>query len=325
LFWDNSGLYQFDLNGNYIRSIGQKLQGPGDFGNNINDFLIDRNKKEIIINALNVFKLIHYDLDGNFLYEDYRAEAGNEINDSILWTFHIGHYMDKYLFAARKANVIKKTTADIVADTLLAIPNQHYDYKPLNFYMLTGASRINCYYSYKDDFFYKGWEDIDTVFKISGLSVEKYAIINLGKYKMPEQYLPTDNSLGDKKLKYGDKYLRVSEIREDDNYFFMFISDQQGMSSEQDKYVLYAKNQRSGFIVNDKGAKGITDDINGGPSFWPRQITDDYYIDYIEWHDLLDRVEKENCKPSPRLQAQLDKLGEDTNQLIVLARKKKGK
>lgn len=66
----------------------------------------------------------------------------------------------------------------------------------------------------------------------------------------------------------------------------------------------------------------ITDDILGGPNFWPRWSTDDLYITTMEWFDLAQWIKDKKRTLSPTLQKQFESWGEDTNQLIVLCRKR---
>lgn len=66
----------------------------------------------------------------------------------------------------------------------------------------------------------------------------------------------------------------------------------------------------------------ITDDILGGPNFWPRWSTNDLYITTMEWFDLAQWIKDKKRTLSPTLQKQFESWGEDTNQLIVLCRKR---
>ena len=79
----------------------------------------------------------------------------------------------------------------------------------------------------------------------------------------------------------------------------------------------------TGFVVKNEDGMKITDDILGGPNFWPRWSTNDLYITTMEWFDLAQWIKDKKRTLSPTLQKQFESWGEDTNQLIVLCRKKK--
>lgn len=73
--------------------------------------------------------------------------------------------------------------------------------------------------------------------------------------------------------------------------------------------------------MKDENGMKITDDILGGPNFWPRWSTDNFYITTMEWSDLEQWTKEEKHILSPTLQEQFETWGEDTNQLIVLCKK----
>lgn len=75
--------------------------------------------------------------------------------------------------------------------------------------------------------------------------------------------------------------------------------------------------------MKDKKGTKITDDILGGPPVWPHWITDDYYMNVIEWSDLSDELKKGKYTLAPSLEKQFAGFGYSTNQLIVLCRRKK--
>jgi hypothetical protein len=63
-------IFVFDRNGKYIRTIGSKGQGPGEY-NRIRNFAIDETNKRLFVNAY--YNIICYDLDGNFLKESPKS------------------------------------------------------------------------------------------------------------------------------------------------------------------------------------------------------------------------------------------------------------
>ena len=64
-------------------------------------------------------------------------------------------------------------------------------------------------------------------------------------------------------------------------------------------------------MKNEDGMK-ITDDILGGPNFWPRWSTNDLYITTMEWFDLAQWIKDKKRTLSPNLAKTVRKLGRGT-------------
>ena len=62
----------FNKDGKFIRSIGSKGQGPGEY-NQIRNFTIDETNKRLFVNTN--YNIICYDLDGNFLKESSKFQS----------------------------------------------------------------------------------------------------------------------------------------------------------------------------------------------------------------------------------------------------------
>lgn len=61
-----SNLLVFDIEGNYIKKIGNRGNGPGEY-NSINDFVINKDRKEITILDSEKISLLKYSIDGKYL------------------------------------------------------------------------------------------------------------------------------------------------------------------------------------------------------------------------------------------------------------------
>ena len=59
-------IYQYDLNGNFIRQIGRKGQGPGEYTNLTAPLMIDSENKLLYAHDLHTQQLLVYDFDGVF-------------------------------------------------------------------------------------------------------------------------------------------------------------------------------------------------------------------------------------------------------------------
>ena len=308
--WD---VYLFHKSGQFLRKIGSRGQGPGEYIVT-SDIDFDFNKKEILINDTK--KILFYDLEGNFLRSRNMKEVNSiGVSDSILW-------MCPFIYSTNLKYQAIAFFLNSEGDTIANISNPAYGaVKSDN--MGSVGTPLNTKFYRKDDFLYfKGEQHNDTVWKISGANAVPHVFINMGKYKMPLEYEPWVSV--DDFFKYCEKYWCVQSLVEDDIFFYLF-SENRKYSKDNPflKCIVYDKKNHKGFVANDKNGMGITDDILGGPPLWPRWSSDDFFINVIEPHELLEKIEAGDYSPSSQLQELLSRIGEDTNQLIILCRKKK--
>jgi len=288
-------------------------QGPGEYIVT-SDIGFDVNKKEILVSDTE--KILFYDLEGNFLRSRNMKEVNSiGVSDSILW-------MCPFIYSTNLKYQAIAFFLNSEGDTIANISNPAYGaVKSDN--MGSVGTPLNTKFYRKDDFLYfKGEQHNDTVWKISGANAVPHVFINMGKYKMPLEYEPWVSV--DDFFKYCEKYWCVQSLVEDDIFFYLF-SENRKYSKDNPflKCIVYDKKNHKGFVANDKNGMGITDDILGGPPLWPRWSSDDFFINVIEPHELLEKIEAGDYSPSSQLQELLSRIGEDTNQLIILCRKKK--
>ena len=308
-------VYLFCRNGQFLRQIGNIGQGPGEYPYAF-DVEIDAKKKEIVVT--DGMQLLFYNFDGYFLRKqklDSEYIINMDISDSILWSGQmISSERDKYYAVAYSLNS--------ECDTIIAhIHNPHYieDGNPRGDHVATGEM----FYHNNGFLYFKGEMFNNTIWKISGINAEPYAFINLGKYKMPLEFEPWNSSI-EVFFQHCEKYWCVSSLVEDDNYFYLLSENRkQSKINSIRKYIVYDKKIKQGFAANDDNGIGITDDIHGGPPIWPLWTSDEYYINAIELYELLEKVESGEYFPSTQLKELISRIGEDSNQLIVLCRKKK--
>ncbi|HCC50775.1 MAG TPA: hypothetical protein DEQ30_00930 [Porphyromonadaceae bacterium] len=309
--------YIFHKNGQFIKQIGARGQGPGEYISLV-DLEIDRKKKEIVITDTE--KLLFCDLNGNFLRSQKRKPEiiYLGISDSVLWMGDIEDLANKYKAVA--------VSLDRLNDTLACIPNPMYGItKPPG--STSALSPYEIFFYYKNDLLYfKGSVSNDTIWKISGVHAEPYAFIDLGKYKLPLKYEPWYSSFENYVQNY-DPYWSVLSVIEDDRYFYLFSNwkkiDQNRRSYAAFKYIVYDKKEQTVFSAKDKNDIGITDNIQGGPPIWPRWISNEYYMSAVESSELLEKTEAGEYTPSASLQELLSRIDEDSNDLIILCQRKK--
>ena len=119
------------------------------------------------------------------------------------------------------------------------------------------------------------------------------------------------------------KYWAIKKITEDDYYFYFSAETRNPKKLQKFNYIIYDKEKKRGYAAKDEKDLKITDDIMGGPNVWPYWITEKYYISTINRDELQEKIESGGYSPSTKLKELLSRIREDTNQLIVLYRRKK--
>ncbi len=306
------GNFKFTRQGQFVTEIGRGGQGPGEYSMT-HDIDIDPVREEIIL--LDSGKVLFYDLDGNFLRSGKWGSLGQTIavTDSALWISTLSIHLDKYLAFAINHQ----------GDTIAFMPNPVYGAKSLNEGFITAFfTKYNKdFYRNKGSLYLKGTVGNDTIYQLSGVNRSPYTVFHWGKYKLPLEYEAWYSEKAF--IQHGPRYWGVNAASEDDRYFYLYAIRYGYEESDNQKYIIYDKEKQKGFVLKDKKEMKITDDILGGPSFWPQWVTDDYYINVIEPHDLLDEVEKGDYTLSPKLEKQLAGFDYGTNQLVILGHRKK--
>jgi hypothetical protein len=307
-------VYLFHTNGQFIRQVGSRGQGPGEYlvpG----EIEIDRKKKEIVISDTQ--KLLFFDLDGNFLRSKIIMDIEDfGIFDSILWTGEVIYSANRQKY---KAVAVSLQDPE---DTLACIPNALYGIIKSDKTGATNFPLTKLFYHKNDSLFFKGDESNDTIWRLSGAHAEPYVFIDMGKYKMPVEF---ERWVSDEAYRRNrDKYWCVPSAVEDGRYFFL-LSQNRGSTKANTilNYIVYDKKQKKGFSVKDSKGIGLTDDILGGPPVWARWISDEYYINAITAEELLEKVKSGDFTPPPPLKEQLSRMNGESNDLIILCRRKK--
>jgi hypothetical protein len=306
-------IYLFHRDGQFISSIGNIGQGPGEYIT-ADDVCIDKKRREIVVSGIE--QVLHYDFNGNYLRNQLVGiiNFDIDISDTVLWGGqHLYSVNQKYQAVAFSLNGGR--------DTIGYIPNPAYETVKSNNYGSRVNSITRMFYYKNDTLYFQGAESNNAIWRISGLKTTPHAFINMGKYKMPDEYEAWHSK--DHYDRNSDKYWGVSSLVEDDDYFFLLAQKRRYTRIPNSRYVVYDKRNKKSFAANDNNSMGITDDITGGPPVWPRWASEDYYINAIEAHELLEKVESGDYSPSPQLEELLSRIGDDTNQLIVLCHRKK--
>ena len=306
-------VYLFHKNGDFICQVGSRGQGPGEY-DYVYSVEFDFHKKEIIIS--DYFQLLFYDLEGKFLRNRNVRSLELGLSDSILWMAEIISTANRQKFLAFASLL------DGEGDSIAYIQNTLYGVINSERQSYISYPYTSFFYHKNNVLYFKGDTSNDTIWEISGLNTRPHAFINMGKFKLPwehEAWISRDEFDRNR-----EKYRMVPSIVEDDNYFYLYTRSRNSIDRipVDLKYIVYDKTKKRGFSAKDNQYIGLTDDILGGPPLWPFWISDEYYINAIESFELLEKVKTGIYSPSHSLKELLSRIGEDTNQLLILCHKK---
>lgn len=105
-----SNLFVFDSNGEYIRKIGKRGNGPGEY-KSANDFIINSQTKEITILGINNIALFVYSLESEFIkkiqFDDFYPKKIELLNDSyVLYTSYSSNINQDLIYTNLKGKEI---------------------------------------------------------------------------------------------------------------------------------------------------------------------------------------------------------------------------
>ena len=173
------GVFKFTNKGEFITQFGRKGQGPSEY-TRVLEMSVDKHRKELIINTSG--RLLYYDWDGNYLRMEKKGlqMLSSDFSESILWGTEWGMHTDKYILYGLNEQ----------RDTVHTIPNPYYSIKPQDegrgaVMMELGKS----FYHYQDALYLNGPLDNDTIYQLKGDKCIPYAVFNMGKYKLPLEYM----------------------------------------------------------------------------------------------------------------------------------------
>ncbi len=207
IFDTNCTLKQFDLKGKYLRTIGRKGHGLGEYGGALTDFTINQKEKEIYINAID--KLLVHDFDGNFKREFSFKEQGKHqvftcCNNKLFYIAPDKKHLENIHSATLISvfNTKGKLEKEFPANTLR---------KEEGFTMFNNIASDNKSVFYKEEF-------AQTVYAIrENYSVEPICLLDFGKYELKMN----EFSLSKQKV-WADR-CRLQNILPADNYTIFMV------------------------------------------------------------------------------------------------------
>jgi hypothetical protein len=285
-------LLLFDINGNYIRQIGTKGRGPGEY-TSVGDFIIDNEQREIYI--LSSRMVLVCDFEGRFK-RDFKIDFPSrqfimdENDNLILHPFNIPQPTTDTVYSwyiydktgtirTKLLNTLKRVNGGVIVPF-----SPLYTYNGTPHFMEFG---------------------VDTLYNYANNQKTAYAIFHLGNMKFPPD--PTMSEVPGI-----DGKIWISDIRETKKLLFVNVWWD---LSDSISNCIFDKTSSSFTVLKDNS---YDNDIDGSMPFWPEKIiNDNLMIDYIDAFDLI-TYPRDNNTESKQLKEVLEKLTETSNPVLII-------
>ena len=237
----------FNIDGTFIRSIGSRGQGPGDFLN-ISSLAVDKNNKRLYVSSGS--KIICYDSDGNFLKESKIAPELLPVKDINYVNSELLIVVERVDMADSKGpfqhSVVYKLNDNLQIIDSCTIRDTYFDQtsKYVHIYqnfILYGNNIIQLYYS---DIYNKMQNPLEPVLRDTLYSIKKNHLI-------PELKLLFKNDGIDG---YGNKHIQLYNIYRSSRYVFALYRNDNRMGYY---YFCYDITKKNGYNMKN----GYKDDI----------------------------------------------------------------
>ena len=256
-------ILMFNRRGKFIRKIGKPGRGPGEIG--LIRFLsvLDSDKQLVVQNNW-VRELYYFNYEGEFLKSEKVEDVYKIIalpKDRFLLHQNCINGNENYMFAVRNN----------FGDTLDVVPN-HYKWENVNGIRGTVSyHEFRPYYKYQGSYSFKTMYN-DTVYNFINDLIRPEYLINLGKYKLPQEYRPevldvSPYALYDEFSRLSKDYRFVSVFEASETLFL----ESHDYSQEHSYNMIFHRMTGEGktLITGNGLPGGITNDIDGGIDFWP--------------------------------------------------------
>ena len=264
-FWEHPVL-QFSRDGKYIRDIGKRGNGPGEYGTCMKLSIDEKNEKVYIhTGELNVMVFNFY---GDYL-KTYNYAALEDFLS--FWIWGRDSCLISYFEPMRGTEPFVFIEHNVKGDTLQGIANHIFFDKDdqAEPWHMAWFNDNNFAYYYENKLNVKGaYNDTVYTYDDNNNFAPKY-FIDLGKHKLPadliyerkwKRTMPTD--------------LCWTGVHETPDYVFIpygyhYNQNKPELERKEKGLVVYNKKTKEGVAVNETKQGGFIDDITGGPDFRP--------------------------------------------------------
>jgi len=316
-------VFLFDLSGKFIRKIGRKGQGPGEFAVLLHDlcFSLDGSKLFLVESR----RIHEYNTNGEFIgtftYPSVAMQRVIVLNEN--------HYVVYFWNDVEDYGGTKESF--IIIDSQNNIVNSFKNYNKMIHKHSITIDNPAPLYSFQSNVIFKEMTS-DTLQMVTENELLTYAVFDFGNKRMPILDLPLpyrgadgplDPWLDNYMLQNGHfgKYFLSAAYEDVDNLYFELSNIREYL------YGYYSKHTSATKVI---GKTGFQNDIDGGLPFFPRYVyNDSILVDMVDAYKLREHVLKSNATEMKRkfgknwddLLSLVNNLEEDANQVLVMVKK----
>lgn len=304
----SEGVLQFTDEGQFVRSVAKRGQGPGEY-TAVRYIAVNNKQKQV--HLMDHGKVHTYAVDGTFLRESRMPYC---------WQFTMlgdSTYVG-YIYNNTGQKKDRLILVNQQGDTVKTFPqyDQFTIANGLNYYLWGWYDRY--VYSFKEEACCKEYYN-DTVFTVTSEQLQPRYILDLGKYKMPKEkrfeVLEGDWQAYSEPAR---AYLRPDFLETTQWVFLPYTTWDVTNKDELPQLAMYDKKTGACYKVKEDRIKN---DMQGDLPFYPAvRIADDVLLYYWEASDIMELAEKD---PSILQYEPLKKLKEDDNPVLMLVYLKK--
>jgi hypothetical protein len=298
LIADLNGCYLFNMDGKFIRQIGHKGAGPGEYGT-IGNVVCDERNNKIMITSASTPGIVVYDGEGNYietLLNRVNLSHWALLNDETI-ALNIRNY--------RGDSKEKLAVISLSGDTLSTAPN--FDLfndrrSPLS------LNNQAVFYPFEDRVHYNRMFN-DTVYRLdkNGELIPRYIFLS-SKHKL-ESIIRADAM---KFVETTVDYILPWQIMETDKYLFVnMLRNRKGL-----KPYLYDKDKHkfsSVTTVDSRDSDGFVNDLDNGPVFYPHYKIRDKQLCMILSPAHILKLKEQSLLPD-----MFSEINEDSNPVIAI-------
>lgn len=307
---DPNRILKFTPDGKFIRQIGNKGNGPGEY-NGVSDFCVAENQSSLFIGDFGHNGILKFDTIGN-----YQKSIETGIISSKLKYIEPDKLLHYYTQLGIDGNHSYIQLTDLEFNPIAKYKNQVLE---------TGNWSIGVgpVYQYNKLAYYRQNYN-DTVYQITADKLVPRGILTIGKYLFPKDFsigMGGDNEDIEKARKPAKDKLTFHSIFESDQFMIIKLTQGIARTYENPPIILYKKKSKEVLASN---SSGFVNDIDNGPSFIPKyRINDNLYIDYVEALNFKTKILDEAFdSQSDNLLKLANSLNENDNPVLMLVKLK---
>ena len=312
---DGYFIFKFNLEGKFLKKIGNKGQGPGEYGSLIVDFLLDTQEKTVTVFDRARRKFIVYDTEGRFIRE-YNSDFEGVGPMAFLNKDNYIAYISTFIYE-RSNNWYDLALMDKKGKVVskYAFSNENNRRYGLSIYP-------GVMYFYQGKLMFRNpYEEI--IYQLDEKKKNPVYVFDLGRYKDAKDESDfqvrigkngkaesiTSNPLSKEKL----SIYRLCETSE-----FLFITY---VKDDKTLMGVFDKQKKQFYNLGVKNEFGIIEDFEKGLLFWPRLgIKGNMMIGYRQAYEMKSLDSK---VVASGLRAILNKMDEEDNQVLIFVTLKK--